>query len=74
MTNEDKIKFHNAIANLANKYYLISEALDDVFKELSLSSGVLTEEFAKHILNSLPARDTDEEEAAVEVFMQRFFS
>jgi hypothetical protein len=34
----------------------------------------ITEESAKAILNRLPCRDTDEQEAAVEVFLQKWFS
>jgi hypothetical protein len=75
MQHADKIKFHNAIVDLANAHNRISKALNVIAAELCRGEcKEITEESAKAILNRLPSRDTDEQEAAVEVFLQRFFS
>ena len=75
MEHADKIKFHNAIVDLANAHDRISRSLNAIAAELCRGECKdITEESAKAILNRLPCRDTNEQEAAVEVFLQRFFS
>lgn len=75
LTHQEKIRFHNAIVNLSNRYEEIGKALIRVAIELSkCECKDITEERAKEILNRLPARNVDEQEAAVEYWLQRFFS
>lgn len=75
MKHEEKIQFHNAITDLANRYAAISDGMKIVARELSRQECCsLTDDKAMDILNRLPCRDTDEDEAKVELFLQRFFS
>ena len=75
MNHAEKIGFHNAVVNLANVHLRIAKSMSAMANELCRGECKdITEESAKAILNRLPSRDTDEQEAAVEVFMQRFFS
>jgi hypothetical protein len=75
MQHADKIKFHNAIVDLANAHHRIAKAMSIIANELCRGECKdITEESAKAILNRLPCRDTDEQEAAVEVFLQKWFS
>lgn len=75
LTHQEKIRFHNAIVNLSNRYEEIGKALRRFAIELCKGECKdITEERAKEILNRLPARDVDEQEAAVEYWLQRFFS
>ena len=75
MQHADKIKFHNAIVDLANAHHRIAKSMSILANELSRGECKdITEDSAKGILNRLPCRDTDKEEAAVEVFLQRWYS
>ena len=75
MTHQDKVRFHNAIVDLANRYGDIAKALSKFAVQLCKGECKdITEERAKHILNQLPVRDVDKQEAAVEYWLQRFFS
>jgi hypothetical protein len=75
ITHEDKIAFHNAIVGMASRYAEIAGGFKGIASELcGQECKDLTEQRMREILDSLPSCDVDKEEAAVEVFLQRFFS
>ena len=74
-SHDDKLKFVNSVIGICNAYSTIHCKLNPIFNDLlRMEVKDVTEQMAIGILNNLPARDTDDAENAVEIFMQRFFS
>ncbi len=75
MTHSEKIKFWNAVVDLANRYHEISRRMTEVLRPIDRMECMhITPQLAKSILNNLPNTDTESEESQVEVFKQKFFS
>jgi predicted amidophosphoribosyltransferase len=71
----DTLSFRIAVTSLWWKHRQISESLERAMQSIPIiDQPSISAASAKAILNNMGSRDTDKEEAAVESYMQRFFS